>query len=225
MSTITPANPDQIAEFYKAASTHLSSMGIDPQYHEALLSNELGAQYNELNKSAFMGNPKALDKVSPGEVVKYTGPKTVKIDSVLKGGGGKAGLVKKLLAALGIGGAGFAAGAATGGGGDDKEAMDKEVPSCMENLEVDKGEGESEADGDGAKGVVVKKTKIKVLKEAMDKVKSARSENAEKEAEAAAHEALFKAAKAHMVENLNIPEKKAQEILEKHYADVTAAAQ
>ena len=251
MSTLAPASPEQIQDFMKAASDQLSAMGVHPDHHQALIAKELGAHAFVMNKEAF-GNfgeliPEDTGKKMDDAAKKLpaTTPKTL----APAGGGGKKALIMKLLATLGIGGAaagaGYKATKAMGAADDEKEAMDKKVPGAVcEPLEVDKGEGQAQADGDkdSAKGVVVKKTKIQVLKEAMAKVEADKvaavtdtkvasvteimanvvQERLNKEAEAEAHTALYNAAKDHMVNTMNIPEKQATEILDKHYNAITA---
>jgi len=239
MSNIIPANEAQIAEFSKSAFDSLTAMGVPVEQHEALIANELGAQAHLLGKEAdSIGDllPEGMGDKMDDAAKQLPASATRPFNSIggaandiptggaakglLGGPKGKTGLIMKLLAALGIGGAaagaGYKAMKATGAA-DEKEAMEKEVPG---DIEIDKGEGESEADGskDKAKdGIIVRKTKITVLKEAMVKVQAAKAEKM-------AHTALFAAAKDHMVSTMNIPEKQAQEILEKQYAPVLEEA-
>jgi len=200
MSTITPASAADITEFYKAASAHLSSMGISPEYHEHLLNNELAAQYGDLTKAALGTIGEAapqLNKVKPQELTHIPSA----------GGGGKAGLLKKVLLGLGIAGTGGAIGTALAKKDDkkkDKEAMDKTVEGGVATAP--------------AKTMSPKNTKVLAKKpQAAPKCAEAAEPVANKVAESIAAMALFKAAKDHMVNNLNIPEKQAQEILKNHF--------
>lgn len=48
-TTIAPANEAQQVEFLKAASDTLSQMGVPPEMHQQLITNELAAQATALN--------------------------------------------------------------------------------------------------------------------------------------------------------------------------------
>lgn len=235
MSTnITPATETQIEQFYKAASEHLTSLGIAPEYHEQLLNNELAAQYGKLTKSAFGSIGEAAPQLNelgskeliPATAKDYTSKHAPKITA---GGAGKAGLLKKVLLGLGIGGSAAGVGAGIGALAskkDDKakpapkkEAMDKTIeggiakgtikdttsPSIKSKLQGKKVTyGEPKGLPPGAK---ITSSKITEVKESA----------ASKVAEDIAVTALYKAAKEHMVTNLQIPEPQAKEILNKHF--------
>lgn len=239
MSNITPATETQIEQFYKAASAHLTSLGVAPEYHGQLLNNELSAQYGKLTKSALGTIGEAapeLNQLGSKELITattkdYTSKYAPHIPAA---GGGKAGLLKKVLLGLGIGGSAAGIGAGIGALASKKDDKAKPAPK----KEAPKKEAmDKTIEGGIAKGTIKDTTSPSIksklqgkkvtygepkglppgAKVTSSKITEVKESAASKVAEDIAVTALYKAAKEHMVTNLQIPEPQAKEILNKHF--------